>query len=98
MLSCGWTACERRRNGVAQVEYVQTTVHYRKRMAERGFGFQDLLSILLNGDIKSQPGYDPNHDQFKYRVEGNSIDGDSAVAITVVVSAHAVLVVTIGLG
>jgi hypothetical protein len=35
------------------------------------------------------------HDQYKYRVEGNSIDGDSAVAVTVIVSVRAVLVVTI---
>jgi hypothetical protein len=64
-------------------------------MAERGFGFQDLLSILLNGEIKSQPEYDEKHEQFKYRVDGSTIDGDSAVAVTVIVSARAVLIVTI---
>lgn len=64
-------------------------------MAERGFGFQDLLSILLSGEIRSQPEYDEKHDQFKYRVDGSTIDGDPAIAVTVIVSARAVLVVTI---
>ena len=64
-------------------------------MAERGFGFQDLLSLLLNGEVDSEPEYDPKHDQFRYRVNGNTIDGDSAVAITVIVSSHAVLIITI---
>lgn len=80
---------------IANLGDVRTTGHCRARMAERGFGFQDLLSILLNGEIKSQPEYDEKHDQFKYRVDGSTIDGDSAVAVTVIVSARAVLVVTI---
>ena len=74
---------------------VRTTRHCRKRMVERGFGFQDLLSVLLNGKIQQQPEYDPTYGQFKYRVEGTAIDGDSAVAITVIVSSRSLLVVTI---
>lgn len=74
---------------------VQTTGHCRKRMVERQFSFQDLLSVLLNGAVKDQPEYDEAHDQFKYRVEGSTIDGDSAVAVTVIVSTRSVLVVTI---
>lgn len=85
----------RRIREIANLGDVRTTGHCRKRMAERGFGFQDLLSILLNGEIKSQPEYDEKHDQFKYRIDGSTIDGDSAVAITVIVSSHAVLIVTI---
>jgi len=74
---------------------VQTTGHCRKRMGERGFGFQDLLSVLLNGEVRSQPEYDPKHDQYRYRVEGHTIDGDSAAAITVMVTTRSLLVVTI---
>lgn len=74
---------------------VQTTMHCRKRMAERNFGFQDILSILLNGEIKSRPEYDPKHDRYRYRVEGPTIDGDFAVAVTVIVSVRSLLVVTI---
>ena len=74
---------------------VKTTGHCRKRMAERELGFQDLLSLLLNGEVRSQPEYDPEHDHYKYRVEGHTIDGDSAIAITVIVTTRSLLVVTI---
>jgi hypothetical protein len=64
-------------------------------MIERDFQFQDLLSAPLNGEIGSQPEYDEKHDQFKYRVQGATIDGDSAVAVTVILSFRSLLVVTI---
>ena len=43
---------------------------------------QDLLSILLNGEINSEPEYDPKPD-----IGWTEIQGD-AVAITVIVSSH----------
>lgn len=64
-------------------------------MVERRFSFQDLVSVLLNGDVKGQPEYDEKHRQYKYRVEGITIDGDAAAAITVIVSTRSLLVVTI---
>ena len=85
----------RRIREITNLGDVRTTGHCRKRMAERGFGFQDLLSILLNGEITSRPEYDEKHDQYKYRVDGSTIEGDSAVAVTVIVSTRTVLVVTI---
>ena len=80
---------------IARFGDVQTTGHCRKRMVERQFSFQDLISVLLNGEVRDQPEYDEAHGQYKFRVEGNSIDGDSAVAVTVIVSDRAVLAVTI---
>jgi len=80
---------------IAKLGNIQTTEHCRQRMSERGFGFQDLLSVLLNGGVKSQPEYDLKHDHYKYRVDGSTIDGDSSVAITVIVSMRSVLVVTV---
>ncbi len=74
---------------------VQTTVHCRMRMRERNIDFQDLLSVLLTGEIKELPEYDERYDQQKYKVEGTTIDGDSAIAVTVILSFRAVLVVTI---
>jgi len=64
-------------------------------MIERSFHFQDLLSVLVNGEITDQPEYDAKHDQFKYRVQGATIDGDSAIAVTVILSFRSLLVVTI---
>lgn len=80
---------------IARFGDVQTTWHCRRRMIERNFYFQDLLSVLVNGEITEQPECDEKHDQFKYRVQGTTIDGDSAVAVTVILSLCSVLVVTI---
>lgn len=80
---------------IARFGDVRTTSHCRMRMIERGFHFQDLLSILLNGEIKERPEYDDKHDQLKYRVQGQTIDGDSAIAVTVIMSRYSLLVVTI---
>ena len=74
---------------------VQTTAHCRLRMRERRFDFQDLVSLLLNGEVLDQPEYDERHDHYRYRVQGTTIDGDSAIAVTVIVSFRSVLVVTI---
>ncbi len=51
--------------------------------------------MLSNGEITDQPEYDENHDQYKYRVQGTTIDGDSAVAVTVILGFRSLLVVTI---
>lgn len=80
---------------IAKLGDVGTTEHCRQRMAGRGFGFQDLISVLLNGEVESQPEYDAKRGRYRYRVVGNTIDGDSAVAITVIVSIRSVLAVTI---
>lgn len=80
---------------IVQFGAIQTTVHCRMRMMERVFYFQDLRSVLQNGEVKSQPEYDEKHDQYKYRVEGNTIDGDSAIAVTIIMSTRSLLVVTI---
>jgi len=34
-------------------------------MVERQFSFQDLISVLLNGEAKNQPGYAEAQDQYK---------------------------------
>lgn len=51
--------------------------------------------MLVNGEITDQPEYDEKHNQFKYRVQGTTIDGDSAIAVTVILSFRSLLVVTI---
>lgn len=74
---------------------VQTTSHCRRRMIGRSFHFQDLLSVLLNGEVKDQPEYDEKHDHFKYKVYGSTIDGDSAIAVTVILTFRSLMVITI---
>jgi hypothetical protein len=64
-------------------------------MSERSFDFQDLISLLLHGEVLDEPEYDERHGQYRYRVHGTTIDGDSAIAVTAIVGFRSVLVVTI---
>ena len=43
----------------------------------------------------ADPVYDEEHEAYEYRVEGTTIDDDSAVAITVFVDRRSILALTI---
>ena len=74
---------------------VDLTGHCREKMLERGFDFQDILLILSNGTVNSPPEYDKNHEQYKYQVEGSTLDGDDAVIVTIILDSRTLRVVTI---
>ena len=74
---------------------VDLTGHCREKMLERGFDFQDILLILSNGTVNSPPEYDKNHKQYKYKVEGSTLDGDDAVIVTIILDSRTLRVVTI---
>jgi hypothetical protein len=74
---------------------IRTTAHCRRRMAERSFTFQDLVSVLLNGAILDNPEYDERCGRHRHQVRGSTIEGDSAVAVTVILGFRSLLVVTI---
>lgn len=74
---------------------LELTDHCREKMLERSFDIQDLLLVLSNGSVKSAAEYDKKHQAYKYKVEGSTLDGDKAVAITVIIGARVLLVVTV---
>lgn len=74
---------------------IDLTGHCQRKMLERGFDFQDILLILSNGKANSPPEYDKNHKQYKYKVEGSTLDGDDAVIVTIILDSRTLRVVTI---
>jgi hypothetical protein len=74
---------------------IKTTEHTRKGMRERGIVFAELMLILANGKVEAPPEYDEKRAQYRYRVEGPTLDDDLAVAITVILDHRSVCVVTI---
>lgn len=64
-------------------------------MPDRSFTFQDLTAVLLNGEVRDPPEPDKKTGEFRYKVVGDDIDGDSAVAITIILSYRAIKIVTI---
>lgn len=63
--------------------------------SDRNCNLQDVTEILKNGIVKDQPEYDKNHQNWKYRVEGKSIDGDDSIVITVILSYNELRAITI---
>jgi len=74
---------------------LELTDHCREEMLNGNFDFQDLLLILSNGKVNYPPEYDKEHKNYKYKVQGSTLDSDKAVAITVIIGSRALLVVTV---
>ena len=50
------------------------TKHARERLDERDFDLQDVRKVLRWGQISDQPEHDVKHGNWKYRIQGQSID------------------------
>lgn len=64
-------------------------------MEERSYSIHDVEIVLRKGTVKEPPEYDEDYDNWEYIVEGNTIDGDKAVAVTVILTHRKLLVITI---
>ncbi len=52
--------------------------HYEEREWERDFDRQDLFYLIHHGKIDSEPAYDPEHDNFRVRISGQTTEGRRA--------------------
>ncbi|MBW2741144.1 MAG: DUF4258 domain-containing protein [Deltaproteobacteria bacterium] len=64
-------------------------------MNYRNYSSQDIDFILQEGTVKEPPEYDEDYRNWKYKVEGKTIDGDIAIVITVILSYRELLAITI---
>ncbi len=74
---------------------VDLTPHAIKQMKARDFDLNDLLLVLSNGEVTEAPEYDEEHQNFKYRVTGPTLDEDLATAIVVLLDHRTVCIITI---
>lgn len=49
--------------------------HFREELANEGLILPDALRVLKTGNIFREPELDPKTGEWKYRVEGNEVDG-----------------------
>ncbi|MDZ7697070.1 MAG: DUF4258 domain-containing protein [Deltaproteobacteria bacterium] len=80
---------------IARLGFITPTRHLTDRMAERGYDFQDLEQILSSGKVKKPPEYDEEYGQWKYRVEGETVDGEKATVVVAIVGHNEILGITI---
>ena len=52
------------------------TNHLWDMMVKRGFDNSDLLAVFENGKIRKNPEWNDEHQNWAYKVEGQSVDGD----------------------
>lgn len=80
---------------IAKLGTIELSGHCRERMRSKNFDYHDLMLVLSNGEIKEPPEYDEEHDHYKYKVTGPTIDCDNATAVTVILDHRSILVITI---
>ena len=82
--------------GVARFGTVQPSWHCsHQSMPDSNFSYQDLMAILLNGEVHEPPEYNTTTCQYRYRVKGETIDGDAAAVVLVIADHRTLSVVTI---
>jgi hypothetical protein len=86
---------ERKINGIARFGSIIPTGHLTDRMYERSYDFQDLEKVLSLGKVRKPPEYDEKHNQWKYQVEGEVIDGEKATVVVTILSRNEIQGITI---
>jgi hypothetical protein len=64
-------------------------------MPESSFSFQDLVAILLNGEVHKPPWRDEKTGDIKYKVVGETIDGDAATIVVVITDHRSLSIITV---
>lgn len=81
---------------IAKLGFVNRSDHcFFDSMGNRNYSDQDLEFILRNGQVIGEPIWDEKHANWKYEVEGRSIEGDNALIPTVILSHRELLAITI---
>ncbi len=80
---------------IAKLGFVIPSVHCFDSMGNRNYSIQDLEFILKNGQVIREPIWDNKHANWKYEVEGRSIDRDKALIPTVILSHRELFAITI---
>ncbi|MEI6261930.1 MAG: DUF4258 domain-containing protein, partial [Deltaproteobacteria bacterium] len=79
----------------SKVGCIQYSDHCLKRMAYRNIQVDDLLMVLMWGDVQDVE-YDPEYDSWKCRITGKSLDDDDLTFVAAIdVNANAVMCITV---
>lgn len=82
--------------GIAELGEIIPTYHYDdKGQNIRHYSLQDVEYILKNGTVTEPPIFDEDYQNWKCRVEGQSISGDDTVVITAIASHRELIVISV---
>ncbi len=81
--------------GTVKFGYVTPSLHCKSRMKLRGYDILDVELVLSKGQIKEQPVFDQQYENWVCNVEGASIEGDIAIVVTAILSETELVCLTI---
>lgn len=82
--------------GIAKLGTVIQSDHCEyESMPERNLSAQDIQFILEEGEVREPPEPDTKTGDYKYKMVGETIDGDPATAVVVILSHRSLCVVTV---
>lgn len=72
-----------------------TSKHCREKMQERSVTMEDILNVLMWGNVNNSKK-DDNYDNWKMEIEGNDLDGDKlTVQVAVNEAERAIFIITV---
>lgn len=74
--------------------FVHLSNHAEDRMLKRGFSMRDVLNILEHGTIVSKE-YNEEAQNWKYKIEGQGIDGEKGAAVTAIINSSTQMIITV---
>jgi citrate synthase len=68
--------------------------HAKERMAERGYTLQDVIHILLHGEIVKKE-YKEKTQNWTYRVQGYDLENDEGTIVVAIIKRMSAIVITV---
>jgi len=81
--------------GIAKLGYIIPTDHFIQQMDKRNYDMQDVEQVLSTGEVRKPPEYDKEYDNWKYKVEGNAVEGGKVTVLVTILSHREILCITI---
>lgn len=75
--------------------FVQYIPHFYSRCQERGIDAQDVLNVLRRGTIFMEPELDVRWNQWRYKVEGRTSEGEELAVIVTFADENTTVVITV---
>jgi hypothetical protein len=69
--------------------------HCCDRMEERNYDMNDLLFVLTRGKVRGTPKYDQKYHNWKCKVEGTVIEGETAIIVVAITGDRELSCITI---
>jgi len=75
--------------------FIQYLPHFLARCMERGVDPQEVVNVLKRGMIYSEPELDMRRNQWRYKVEGRTSEGEELVVIVTFADENTTVVITV---